>query len=202
MRVKPLPGSIRLPGFDDLAPAEPSPSVPPTSPTPQPSAQAAGLRYEVIRSRRRRRTISARLVDGVVRIHVPAGARRADEERWVADMLRRFERRHLTDNIDLPGRAATLARRYELPRPTSVMWADRMATRWGSCTPAEGTIRIAAALAAYPAWVLDYVLVHELAHLEVAEHSDAFWALVARYPRAERARGYLIAKSDADDADY
>ena len=50
-------------------------------------------------------------------------------------------------------------------------------------------------LAAWPPWVLDYVLVHELAHLVEFDHSPAFHALVDRYPRAERARGFLIAKS-------
>ena len=42
-----------------------------------------------------------------------------------------------------------------------------------------------------PDWVLDYVLVHELAHLVVPGHGPQFWSLVDRYPRTERARGYL-----------
>jgi predicted metal-dependent hydrolase len=77
-----------------------------------------------------------------------------------------------------------------------------MASRWGSCTPATGDIRLSDRLARFPTWVLDYVIVHELAHLVVPDHSADFWKLVARYPKAERARGYLIAKSgDATDAD-
>ena len=58
---------------------------------------------------------------------------------------------------------------------------------------------VSARLAAYPRWVLDYVIVHELAHLVEASHGPAFWELVNRYPLAERARGYLIAKGEADE---
>jgi hypothetical protein len=48
-----------------------------------------------------------------------------------------------------------------------------------------------------PDWVVDYVLLHELVHLVVPSHSAKFWALVGRYPRAERARGYLEGVSAA-----
>jgi predicted metal-dependent hydrolase len=54
-------------------------------------------------------------------------------------------------------------------------------------------IRISSRAAALPSWVLDYLLVHELAHLEVAGHGPHFWRLVNRYPLTERARGYLMA---------
>jgi predicted metal-dependent hydrolase len=49
--------------------------------------------------------------------------------------------------------------------------------------------------------VLDYVLVHELAHLVVPDHSPAFHEIVDRYPRAERARGFLIAMSRGETDD-
>lgn len=65
--------------------------------------------------------------------------------------------------------------------------------RWGSCTPSQGRIRISERLADVPPWVLDYVLVHELAHLEVPGHGTEFQQLVHRYELTERATGYLIA---------
>jgi predicted metal-dependent hydrolase len=53
-------------------------------------------------------------------------------------------------------------------------------------------------LAKEPPWVLDYVIVHELAHLHVSGHGQAFWELVNRYPLAERARGFLMARGVED----
>lgn len=67
--------------------------------------------------------------------------------------------------------------------------------RWGSCTPDHGTIRLSDRLAGFPDWVVDYVIVHELAHLVELGHTARFWTLVNRYPMSERARGFLIAKA-------
>jgi hypothetical protein len=72
-----------------------------------------------------------------------------------------------------------------------------MRTRWASCTPADATIRLSQRLLEMPAWVQDYVLVHELAHLIEPGHGPRFWSLVERYPRTERARGYLDGVSAA-----
>jgi predicted metal-dependent hydrolase len=52
-------------------------------------------------------------------------------------------------------------------------------------------IRLSSRLQALPGWVVDYVLVHELAHLLEPGHGPAFHRLVERYPRAERAEGFL-----------
>ena len=72
-----------------------------------------------------------------------------------------------------------------------------MRTRWASCTPADGTIRVSDRLRDVPSWVLDYVLVHELAHLLVPGHGPDFWAIVRGYPKTERAIGYLEGLSAA-----
>lgn len=55
-----------------------------------------------------------------------------------------------------------------------------MKTRWGSCGP-RNDININWLLALAPEAVLEYVVVHELCHIQERNHSPAFWALVARY---------------------
>jgi predicted metal-dependent hydrolase len=158
------------------------------------------MHVEVVRSARRRKTVSAREVDGVIRVSVPARMSEAEERRHVAQLVARLERRRAAAEIDLEDRARVLAARLRLPRPESIRWVDNQGRRWGSCTPGEGTIRISSRLARFPPWVVDYVVVHELAHLTEAGHTRRFWALVDRYPKAERARGYLMAKGiDGDD---
>ena len=154
---------------------------------------------QVVRSLRRRKTVEARLVDGVLRISVPAALTHEEERHWVAEMTRRHLRKHRSAGVDLPRRAAELARRFDLPQPAAIRWVDNQHTRWGSCTVQDATIRVSRRLAEHPRWVLDFVIVHELAHLAVPDHSPAFAALVDRYPKAERARGYLIAVGGGRD---
>jgi predicted metal-dependent hydrolase len=148
---------------------------------------------EVIRSARRRKTVSARTVEGVLQVRIPDSMSPEEEARWVAEMTRRVRRRQRSDGVDLAARARLLARRHGLPEPSSIRWVDDQRTRWGSCTPADGTVRLSSRLAGFPPWVVDFVVVHELAHLVEAGHGPAFQALVARYPRAERATGFLLA---------
>lgn len=127
---------------------------------------------------------------------LPSRLSKAEEEQWVATILERLaerERRRRPSDTALLARAQELSRRYLDGRaqPVSVRWVDNQRTRWGSCTPDDGTIRLSTRLRGMPSWVVDYVLVHELAHLLVPGHNAAFWKLVAGYPKAERARGYL-----------
>jgi predicted metal-dependent hydrolase len=152
---------------------------------------------EVRRSRRRRRTVSAyRDDDGTVIVLIPARMTRAEEREWVETMvarLTRSEQRRAPSDEALAKRAAQLSGKYleGLARPATVRWVDNQQHRWGSCTPADRTIRLSSRLQGMPAWVVDYVLMHELAHLLENGHTDAFWRMVDRFPKAERARGYL-----------
>ncbi len=127
---------------------------------------------------------------------IPARMSHAEEQRWVAQMLDRLaaqeSRRALGDDA-LERRAAELSRAYLDGRavPGQVRWVTNQNSRWGSCTPSERTIRLSHRLQGMPEYVVDYVLLHELAHLLVPDHGPRFWALLESYPRTERARGYL-----------
>jgi hypothetical protein len=155
---------------------------------------AAVLRVEVVRSRRRTKSVAATLHDDLVRVSVPTWMTAIEADEAVRSMVARFERSVAAERLDLPRRAAELARRYDLPCPAVIEWRDNMRMRWGSCQRTTGVIHLSNRLARFPDWVIDYVIVHELAHLVEANHSPRFWALVDRYPKKERATGYLIAK--------
>lgn len=165
---------------------------------------------KVVRSDRRRRTISARADGDNVIISVPASLSPADERRWTEKLVGRLQaqrlKRELNRETPLQERAQALNRRYFGGRLqwNSIAYVTDQQQRLGSCTSSSGTIRISHRLAAVPQWVSDYVLVHELAHLEHPNHSKAFQAVVGRYRLAERARGYLMAldlRGDADDGE-
>jgi predicted metal-dependent hydrolase len=151
---------------------------------------------EVRRSRRRRRTVSAYREEGRTVVLIPATFTRRQEQEWVATMVARLERqdgRRRPSDAALARRASELSQRYlnGRARPKSVAWVDNQTSRWGSCTPLDGTIRISSRLRGMPSWVLDYVLLHELAHLLQPRHGPQFWALLQGFPRTERARGFL-----------
>ena len=165
---------------------------------PAVSARRMSTRYpvEVIRSDRRNKTVSARVVDGVIRVRIPAWMTTDDEEQFVNEVVGRIERERQSAAIDLEARAGLLAAEYQLPLPRSVTWSKVQRQRWGSCTTQSGDIRISDRLVTVPPWVLDHVLIHELAHLSVPNHGAEFDALVRRNPLAERAVGYLMAVND------
>lgn len=152
------------------------------------------MQVEVVRSPKRRKTVEAREEGGVLRLLIPARMSRAEERHWVEEMTRRFQHREASVSLDLEERARVLARRYRLPAPATIQWSTRQRSLWGSCVPATASIRISAALAGFPRWVLDYVIVHELVHLVEGHHNARFRELVRRYPKADRAEGYLMAK--------
>ena len=151
---------------------------------------------QVIRSSKRKASVSARLRDGVLVVRIPGFFTKDQEQTSVAKVLERFEEKWRSSHVRLEPRARELAARFGLPEPNSIHWSSRQRLRWGSCSASSADIRISTRLADAPPWVLDHVIVHELAHLVVADHSPQFQALVNRDPNAAKADGYLLALSD------
>lgn len=165
---------------------------------PMGAASVPGLPpdIDVRRSRRRLRTVTAYREGGRTVVLIPARFTADQEREWVRRMLVRLsaqDRRRRPGDADLATRAAELSRRYlgGLARPLSVAWATNQNSRWGSCTPSDRSIRLSTRLQGMPGWVIDYVLLHELAHLVEQGHGPRFWRLLEPYPRTERARGFL-----------
>ena len=189
------PAPLLQPSLFDLAP--PTISAPPTTSSTPTASSTPTVR--VVRSRKRRRTVTARMVDGVLEVLIPAWMSKKEEAATVDEMRAKVMSGGERQALQLPERTAGLARRFDLPVPASVKWADNMAHRWGSCTTTDGSIRISSRLERVPTWVLDAVIVHELAHLVHADHSASFWALVERYPKLARAQGFLEGLSFVED---
>ncbi len=174
--------------------------------------QADDFEIKIIRSARRKKTVGARLLNWyTLEIRAPVGIPDAELERIIQNLVARMRKqrdklRNFASDEGLERRAQTLNRRLfggEL-RWRSIRFASNQNSRFGSCSPKRGNIRISHRLAGVPPFVLDYVIVHELAHLVEGNHSKAFWELVYRYDKTERARGYLMAmqlEGDVVEAD-
>ncbi|MGH2710977.1 MAG: M48 metallopeptidase family protein [Actinomycetota bacterium] len=158
------------------------------------------MKVEVVRSPRRRKTITAERREGRVVVRLPAGMSRTEERTWVHKMVTRLTEQERLQRLNarrgLERTAQRLNRDYfdGKLRWNELRYVGNQRDRFGSCTPEDGAIRISDRVAGWPSWVRDYVVMHELAHLLAPSHSPRFWRMVERYPLIERARGFLIAK--------
>ncbi len=162
------------------------------------------MRIEIVRSKRRKKTVAARIVGNTLQVRAPADLSERELNDVISRLRPRLERerqqRQRVDNDELADRAAALNERFFGGKLAirSVTYVTNQERRFGSCSPQTGTIRISDRVASMPGWVRDYVLVHEMAHLLEPNHSSRFWALVGRYPRSERARGFLMGTGMAE----
>jgi len=153
---------------------------------------------EIIRSKRRKKTVQAREAEGRIYVYLPEGMSRDEEKRYVDELVKKVEKRRrgreLNSDESLSKRAQELNEKYFGGKlEFEIKYVTNQSRRFGSCTPEGKTIRISHRVADMPPWVRDYVIIHELAHLIQPDHSRKFWELVNCYKYAERARGYLIA---------
>jgi len=161
-----------------------------------PTEIAGGAEVRVIKSSRRRRSISAYREHGAIVIQVPARLSNSKIQEVIPEMVEKILSREAREKMSdkaLFDRALELLNQY-LPefrvRPVSVVWRS-MNERWGSCTTLDRTIRISDRLNGAPSYVVDYLLVHELIHLEIPDHGGEFEKLLARFEGSEMANAYL-----------
>ena len=153
---------------------------------------------EIVRSRKRRKTVNAQVKDGVLVIQAPARMTDRELEPVIEKLRKRLQAKLVVTpqtDAELQKRAEELNREYFNGRLKweEMKYVTNQNKRYGSCSPASRRIRLSHRLAKMPKFVRDYVIVHELAHLEQANHGPKFWELVYQYPLTERARGYLMA---------
>ena len=157
------------------------------------------LNYTLIRSRRKTLAIHIKS-DGAVEVRAPLRLAKSEIERFVASKTRWIEKKQTQIAAKKPGEPREPR---ELPpsqyadgeferiaRELVKLWEQRlgvavtfvgfraMSSRWGSCTAKTKRIRLNMALAYCPRECLEYVVVHELAHLRENNHSPRFWAIV------------------------
>lgn len=158
--------------------------------------------YEIRASARRRRTMTALREAGRLVVVVPATLSARQRRELVPPLVERFLAREARrggprGESELTERVRALYRTYLQPRAggevpaLGARWVANQDHRWGSCTPGTAEVRISDRLRSMPGWVVDYVLLHEAAHLIEPDHSPAFHALVAGYPEAARAQAFL-----------
>ena len=150
---------------------------------------------EVRRSSRRKKTAQAYREAGKTIVLIPAHFSEKQERECVLEFIAKLDRSEKRRSLksDLNKRSHELNQLYfgGQATPSEVSWVSNQNIRWGSCTHQDRTIRISDRMIAMPSWVIDYVLVHELAHLIEPNHSKKFHELVAKYPHVEKAQGYL-----------
>lgn len=163
---------------------------------------------KILHSKKRRHTISARLLKDILIVRAPENIPESRLQRAIAELKLRIERKQLKEELNKHENLAQRAKEINLQyfenklSINSIEYVTDQNSKFGCCNYRSGCIRISHRISAMPQWVRDYVIIHELAHLVVPDHSKAFWDVVNHYKLAERARGYLIAvggKKEGED---
>jgi len=157
------------------------------------------MEVKIIRSKRRRRTVNARLVNNLLLINAPLMLSQERLDKIITGFKLKFARKELKTELDkeqnLMDLASSLNEKYfgNKLRLESIEYVTTQNSKFGCCNYRAAKIRISHKIGMMPKWVRKYVIIHEMAHLIEPNHSRAFWDIVSRYKLTERARGYLIA---------
>lgn len=156
---------------------------------------------EVKRSKKRSKTISARIKDGNMILHIPDRFTISEEKFWIEKMkqklLRIRDEKESLEQEKLDYIVRELNKRYlnEDVYPKSIKYSSKQKRLFGSCSVKKRIIRISDRVKRFPDWVIYYIVFHELVHLIHPDHSKSFWNLVRKYPLTEKALGFLIGYS-------
>jgi hypothetical protein len=142
---------------------------------------------EIRASTRRKKTGTAHWSGSRIVVLIPARIKGRERTGFVDDLVERLmtqRPQNSTGDASLEDRAKELAERYnDGVVPSSVRWVKNQQARWASCSPASKEIRLSNRLRQCPAWVIDAVLVHELAHLQEVGHTPRFNEIADRFER-------------------
>ncbi len=167
-------------------------------------------KVRVIRSQNRSKTVGAKLMNDTMIVYAPAAISGEKLNKFIDKFCKGFQKVRLKKELNITHNlkivAENLNRRYFAARLNiqSIEYVTGQDKMFGVCDHIAGKIRISHHLTQMPAWVRDYVIIHEMAHLIEPNHGKSFWDIVARYKLAERAKGYLMAKgfdTNEDTAD-
>jgi len=160
------------------------------------------MEVKIIRSSRRKRTVSARMDEDILIVSAPALLSEARLEKIIVDFKFKFQKKKIKEELDRKELLAHIAVRINEKyfanklKINSIEYVTGQDSKFGCCNFCSADIRISHRVGLMPDWVRDYVLIHEMAHLIEPNHSKSFWDIVSRYELAERARGYLMAAGD------
>jgi predicted metal-dependent hydrolase len=156
-----------------------------------------GVTLELKVTRKRVKNINARLRGSTLSVSAPHRVPAGELEETIRRLARRLVRRCRADAVNEGRPAVEIARRVaarfpDPPKVADVVFVTNQTARWGSYSLRTGIVRLNAALRLMPPWVLEAVVVHELAHAFHPDHSPAFWELARRVcPKTDRARAFL-----------
>ncbi len=159
------------------------------------------MEIKVTRSKRRLRTVSARLVDKTLLVSAPLMLSQERLDKIVEDFRAKFARKIIKDELGRSDNLLERARRINARffdnklKLNSIEYVADQNCKFGCCNYRSANIRISHKIGLMPEWVRDYVVLHEMAHLIEPNHSRAFWEIVSRYKLAEKAKGFLIGTS-------
>lgn len=136
---------------------------------------------------------SARISGNTIALSVPAGLPEKEMKKHISHLISRAVARHRLPVLQEKVRALN-DRHFRMPLNKVSFRHNK--SNWGSCSP-RGNISISTRILFAPEEVLDYVCVHELAHLKERNHSNRFWKLVSgAVPDYEKHRAWLKENRD------